>query len=178
MADDPTFYDEIEAYCSSLSVASGDTIGVHVSSRHGHVDVTVERWGASRTQVYTATALGAEFHPAPPDADANGCGWPVTFEIAAGTWTEAGGSDLVLVEPDIEFDTRSCREHVRKLSHIKCPDVAFVRAWVHGDPVGPCIQGDGSQPNHIRNSDCAGIAQQCDFVDIDAQLCHLADQIC
>ena len=61
MADDQTFHDDIEGYCSRLSCVQGDTIGLHVSTRQPHYDVRVERWGATREVVWTASALPGRF---------------------------------------------------------------------------------------------------------------------
>jgi len=81
MADDITFYDEIEAYCSVQSVIAGGAVDVHVSTPHPQFDVSVERWGADRVQVFAASGLTAGDYPAPKGADAMGCDWPVAFEI-------------------------------------------------------------------------------------------------
>ena len=48
MADDPTFYDDIEAYCGALSYRCGDDIELHVSTRAASYEVVIERWGATR----------------------------------------------------------------------------------------------------------------------------------
>jgi hypothetical protein len=84
VADDQTFHDDIEGYCSRLSCVQGDTIGLHVSTRRSRYDVRVERLGATREIVWTASALPGELVPAPPDADAEGCRWPVSVEIPVG----------------------------------------------------------------------------------------------
>ncbi|MEM8905838.1 MAG: N,N-dimethylformamidase beta subunit family domain-containing protein, partial [Actinomycetota bacterium] len=44
----------------------------------------VERWGATRELVWSADDLPGTFTPPPSDADANGCGWPVSIEIPIG----------------------------------------------------------------------------------------------
>ncbi len=79
--DGVTFVDEIEAYCSPLSAPAGGTVQVHVSTRAAHYDITVERWGAERTEVFAARGLTGAFHVVPTNADSVGCGWPVSFEI-------------------------------------------------------------------------------------------------
>ncbi|MGZ0175691.1 MAG: N,N-dimethylformamidase beta subunit family domain-containing protein [Acidimicrobiales bacterium] len=81
MTNDVTFYDEIEAYCSTLSVPAGGRIGVHVSAKQPYFDVRVERWGAERIEVFSADRIAGTFFKPPPNADANGCDWPVSFEI-------------------------------------------------------------------------------------------------
>ena len=80
-ADDQTFHDVIEGYCGSLSYAPGETATVHVSTHASAYDVVVERWGAERELTFAANGLPGTYTPPPVDADANGCGWPVSVEI-------------------------------------------------------------------------------------------------
>ena len=88
--DEVTFFDDIEAYCSTLSVEPGSPIGVHVSTRYERFNVTVERWGAQREQMFTATDLAGEFHAVPPDADSSGCHWPVALDVPVGEDWKSG----------------------------------------------------------------------------------------
>jgi hypothetical protein len=82
-----TFHDEIEAYCGRLSYREGEMVGLHVSTRSTRFDVVVERWGAEREVVWTASGLPGVFVAPPPDADAEGCRWPVSVEIpVASEW--------------------------------------------------------------------------------------------
>lgn len=90
MADDITGYDEIEGYCARLSCAAGESLPVHASTRHDTFDVTVERWGAARELVWSATDVSGADHDVPPDADAAGCGWPASFEIPVGESWRSG----------------------------------------------------------------------------------------
>ena len=90
MTDEVAFYDEIEAYCSALSVAAGASIGVHVSSKQPRFDVAIERWGVEREQVFSADSLAGEFHEVPVDADSHGCQWPVSFEVDVGSNWRSG----------------------------------------------------------------------------------------
>ncbi len=80
-ADDQTFHDVIEGYTTPLSAAAGDAVTLHVSTHAPSYDVTVERWGAERVEVFRADGLPGAFTPPPDDADANGCAWPVSLEI-------------------------------------------------------------------------------------------------
>ena len=88
--DDQTFLDDIEAYCSSLSVDPGGRIGVHVATRADRYDVKIERWGAERETVWERTDLPGEYHAPPADADAFGCRWPVSLEIEIGADWRSG----------------------------------------------------------------------------------------
>jgi hypothetical protein len=81
MADDQTFHDDIEGYAGRLSYRVGETVTLHVSTRHERFDVTVERWGATREHRWEAADVEGRFVEPPPDADSAGCRWPATIEI-------------------------------------------------------------------------------------------------
>ena len=86
MADDQTFHDEIEGYCTPLS-SGGEAVALRVSTRADRYDVVVERWGHHREVVWRADALPGAYVPPPADADAAGCGWPVSVRIPVDpTW--------------------------------------------------------------------------------------------
>lgn len=76
-----TFFDDIEAYPGALSYAPGETVALHVSSRAARYHVLIERWGAERTPVWSATDLEAAYHPAPEDAYSHGCDWPEAVQV-------------------------------------------------------------------------------------------------
>lgn len=80
MADDQTFHDDIEGYCTPLSTA-GEPVGLRVSTRAERYDVVVERWGGRRETVWRHADLPGSYTAPPPDADAAGCRWPVSVEI-------------------------------------------------------------------------------------------------
>ena len=80
MADDQTFHDEIEGYCTPLS-SSGEAVQLRVSTRADRYDVAVERWGRQRETVWRADELPGVYIAPPPDADAAGCRWPVSVEV-------------------------------------------------------------------------------------------------
>lgn len=54
---------------------------LHVSTEHTTWSVTVDRWGATREQVWQQSGVAATHTPAPVGADAHGCDWPVSLEI-------------------------------------------------------------------------------------------------
>ena len=81
MTDDITFYDVIEGYCGRLSYRHGQQAQLHVSTSAARFAVQVHRWGVERELVWEADGLDGVDHPTPDDADANGCHWPVAFEI-------------------------------------------------------------------------------------------------
>ncbi len=85
--DDQTFWDDIEGYCGGLSYAPGEVAELHISTRVDRYDITIERWGAEREIVWTASDQTGEFHAPPDDADSEGCGWPVSVEATIDpTW--------------------------------------------------------------------------------------------
>jgi hypothetical protein len=86
VADDVTFFDEIEAYCGRTSYRPGESVDLRVSTSHDY-EVVVERWGAERAEVWrTVGPVAGQLHPVPDSADAHGCGWPMTVEIPIGEW--------------------------------------------------------------------------------------------
>lgn len=88
MADDVTFYDEIECYPGSLSGRQGGSIDLHVSTTADRYEVTIERWGGQRIEVFRAEDLVGVHTPAPDDADSKGCDWPVSLTVPIGDdWT-------------------------------------------------------------------------------------------
>lgn len=90
MADDITFYDHIEGYCGRLSYRPGDTATLRVSTKATRYDVTVERWGGHRDVVWEASDQPGTYTPPPEDADANGCGWPISIEVPVGEEWRSG----------------------------------------------------------------------------------------
>ncbi len=100
MADDQTFHDDIEGYCTPLSVDAGQPVRLHVSTEHGRFDVVIERWGGERERVWSATALTAAFTQPPPDADSAGCRWPVSVEVPTETAWRSGFYLVTLTAQD------------------------------------------------------------------------------
>ncbi len=89
-----------EAYCGALSHRPGETVELHVSTRAASFHVLIERWGATRDEVWRGEAAG-QHHEAPPDADAFGCRWPVALRVPIGeAWRT--GFYLVTLTADTE----------------------------------------------------------------------------
>ncbi|MEM7095903.1 MAG: N,N-dimethylformamidase beta subunit family domain-containing protein [Actinomycetota bacterium] len=105
MADDVTFYDDIEAYAASLSCRSGELMPLHVSTHARSYDVVVERWGATRELAWSVEGVAGAYTPPPDDADSAGCGWPISVEIPTDGFRS--GFHLVTVTAD---DARTGRE--------------------------------------------------------------------
>ncbi len=74
----------IEAYCWPQSVAAGEPVALHVSTDAAAFDVEVARDGATRDVVWSAMGVAGAHLTTPPDAAANGCGWPLTLAIPTG----------------------------------------------------------------------------------------------
>lgn len=88
MADDITFYDEIEGYAGALSCRAGESVPLHVSTTAATFDVVVERWGAERVEVWSAEGVAGASVAAPADADSAGCHWPESLTVdTASDWT-------------------------------------------------------------------------------------------
>lgn len=81
MADDVTFYDEIEGYAGRLSFSPGESAVLHVSTKADAYDVVVERWGAQRVEVWRQEGIEGVYTPVPADSDSNGCRWPGSVEV-------------------------------------------------------------------------------------------------
>jgi hypothetical protein len=90
----------LEAYCWPLSVVPGEAVEVHASTDAPSFDVEVARDGADREVVWRAEHLTAGHHPVPDDASSQGCGWPVAFEIPAGTDWRSGYYAVTLTAGD------------------------------------------------------------------------------
>lgn len=107
MTDDQTFADAIEGYCGGLSHQPGDAVSLHVSSRSSRFSVTVERWGATRQTMWSSPDHPGPHHPVPPDADANGCGWPATLTIPTETTWPSGFYLVTLTAHDEPDESRT-----------------------------------------------------------------------
>ena len=78
----------VTGYCWPQSVAAGEPVALHLSSSGGRpVRVTVN--GETST-------VDAGEHATPPDAAANGCGWPVAHTITTGADWPSGFYEVVL----------------------------------------------------------------------------------
>ncbi len=90
---DPATVGQIEGYASAQSVNAGGTIGIHVSSSLGPVDLQVYRlgWygGAKSRKMFSVNGVAATAQPKPaPDGFGRvEAGWPVSYNLAtASNW--------------------------------------------------------------------------------------------
>ncbi|MBI5835705.1 MAG: hypothetical protein HZB25_00535 [Candidatus Eisenbacteria bacterium] len=70
---------EVQAYAGRSSVAQGEAVTFHVSTGLPRYDLRIYRFGAQIEVVDMIRDLPGQQYPTPPDAYANGCGWPVAF---------------------------------------------------------------------------------------------------
>ncbi len=70
----------LEAYCWPHSATVGEPVPLRVSTDAGRFTVEVARDGHQREVVWTGEGR-AGVHAVPPDASANGCGWPAALQI-------------------------------------------------------------------------------------------------
>ena len=114
MHDDLTFFDEIEAYCGHLSAPPGGAAQIHVSTKHPHIDVVVERWGAEREVVWRSEAVAATFTPPPDDADSVGCRWPVSIEVPIADGWRSGFHLVTVTAPQTPRQIHIIRQRVAR----------------------------------------------------------------
>jgi hypothetical protein len=100
VADDITFYDEIEAYPAKLSYSPGESATLHVSTRATSYSVEIFRWGAEKELVWSADNLPGTFRAPPADADSRGCHWPASFEVPIETAWRSGYYLVILTAPN------------------------------------------------------------------------------
>ena len=101
-------HETVTGYCWPQSVAAGEAVGLHLSSAGGRpVDVEVARVGGTRDVVWSET-VGADHHPTPEGADANGCDWPVAVSVDVGEGWRSGYYEVVLT---IDVDGRPRTGH-------------------------------------------------------------------
>ena len=93
---------QLWAYTDALSYAPGDSARLHVNSSAKQFDLLIYRDGAREEIVLQRQNIAAEFHQTPEDCSVNGCGWPVTCEIAIDPEWSSGAYVLELRAEDGE----------------------------------------------------------------------------
>ena len=84
--------------------------------------------------------------------------------------TGTGRGERVALE--VELDA-ALGDHRRQREHVGPADVARVRARVHGDPVGAGVETRARGLNHVGVRSPAGIAQDGNLVEVDAEKSHM-----
>lgn len=97
---------EIWGYVGRPSYAAGETLTAHVCTNGKSFDVRIWRFGARHELVHEIKDCAGTWHETPPDAYANGCGWPASVSVTilpewrSGAYlvefvaTDAGGSAI------------------------------------------------------------------------------------
>lgn len=71
----------VEGYPSKLSYLPGEEIAFHCSAQARTFTAEIARIGAVREIVWRREGIPGSFYPAPAQAYATGCNWPVTFAL-------------------------------------------------------------------------------------------------
>jgi hypothetical protein len=72
-------------YTDRLSVRPGERFALHASAT-GPCRLEIARVGAGRETVLRLDGIETQEAPIPPDADRDGCSWPVVAGIEVGDW--------------------------------------------------------------------------------------------
>ena len=86
----------VEGYPSQYSYAPGEEVHFHCSARVASFSVEVTRVGHSRETVWRRAGIPGTEQATPPDAYANGCGWPVTFSFPIPATWQSGFYEVTL----------------------------------------------------------------------------------
>src|SRR6185295_15652924 len=73
---------------------------------------------------------------------------------------------------DIEFDSLASNQ-IQQDADVTAPNVAAIRARMHGDALRTRRQRETGDVYHTRDVERARIAQQRDLVDVDAEPGHI-----
>ncbi len=71
----------VEGYPSHYSVAPGEEVHFHCSSRVPSFSVEITRIGHNREMVWRRNGIPGAEQPTPADAYAKGCDWPIAFSL-------------------------------------------------------------------------------------------------
>jgi len=84
-------------YTDRLSVRPGERFALHAASTAPACRLEIARVGATREVVLSQDLIVGD-HPTPPEADRNGCDWPVAAQISVGADWRSGYYDIVLTD--------------------------------------------------------------------------------
>jgi hypothetical protein len=105
MRDPLTNFDAVEGYGTSLSVAPGERLGLHVRCAAETFDVSVRR--VTGSEVWSVAAVRGVDHSTPDNADEAGCRWPVVVEVPIGDDWPSGVYLATLRAPGVSDDRAS-----------------------------------------------------------------------
>lgn len=90
-----TRWPTVEGYCTPLSVAAGEPVELHAASRTATFSVDVRRWGDAVAS-WSDSGVATDDHAVPPEAWADGCGWPTTLTIPTSPEWRSGFYEVTL----------------------------------------------------------------------------------
>lgn len=138
----------VTGYCWPQSVATGEQVGLHLSSSGGRpVRVEVARVGGSREVVFRDEAVAAGEHATPPDASSQGCRWPTALTLDVDLTWRSGYYEVVL---EIDVGEKVRRSHaffvVRPPSGTRIVLALSTNTWhAYNDFGGPNLYTGGTQ---------------------------------
>jgi N,N-dimethylformamidase beta subunit-like, C-terminal len=94
----------IGAYCWPPSTAAGEPVALHLSCDAASVRIEVARDGADREVVWRADDVPGAAPDTPPDAAADGCGWPAAVDIPVGPEWRSGYYSVTLTAGEERAD--------------------------------------------------------------------------
>ncbi|MCC6508510.1 MAG: hypothetical protein IT423_05350, partial [Pirellulaceae bacterium] len=71
----------VHGYASAVSIAQGESIGLHLSSSSPKVSIVIERVGGTRQKVWEQTDVATSVQTIPDRASSDGCKWPETVKV-------------------------------------------------------------------------------------------------
>lgn len=80
----------VEGYTDRISYRPGEVVRFHVSTTAPRYAMEVARLGKESKVVFTKDDIPGASHPIPEKASAEGCGWPVSFELPVPAEWESG----------------------------------------------------------------------------------------
>ena len=112
----------VMGYPSQLSVQPGDTLKLHTSTAAATYDVVIERVGAKREAVWSRKGIKGQQHSIPPDASANGCRWPVAFEVPVGKDWRSGYYEVTTTPGSFYFNDQGTKVELQICFVVRAAD--------------------------------------------------------
>ncbi len=92
----------VEGYPLRQSYVAGETVEMCCSSSVASFSAEVARVGAKRTVVWRRAGIAGHAREVPANASTDGCGWPVTFEVAVDPEWASGFYEVTLRADGVE----------------------------------------------------------------------------
>lgn len=88
----------LACYTDRTSLRAGESFTLHAAASRGPCVLEIARVGQAREIVFTARNLNIADHPVPPNADRDGCDWPVAAFVQTRRDWRTGYYDLALTD--------------------------------------------------------------------------------